>query len=887
MATYDLKYPGAAIDAILDTAYDLQNAGYIFRGLASEYSNTPTERSWVLAGEGETGHGFTSPVPKGYIGVCVFNGTSWTGKLLKCVSIDSTPTSGSTNAVSSGGAYASISQLADTVNEALDNLTFTDTTPSAFLGEYITEKVSTTDGGLERILTYFTILAATTSKAGLLSAADKAKLDAILGNLRSLEIDDTTSYADLGDKIVESIKATIGGTEETISTFQLLAATASKAGLLSAADKAKLDALWSSGYQFAGISTPSTTPISTTSKIFYIATEAGTYFNAVTVTQGINILSWNGTSWSAVQVVGIDDEPTAGSSNLVTSGSVATIRDLLIGNASTEVTLTSNDGYVTPTGKISDNNVGYYTDPISLSKDDAIIVYTASSVRISVISEYNDGTYTPLLLGNKDIDIFSTYTFVADKDMQVVISGYNRNFGLTTCKKLVCADYTFIDNILKMLSQMPQPSGIVKEATGDFADIHTFPINTFYQCTNSEVYSQIANRPEGITGGFGVYTFAPSTLGNVKMQILQSGGNKLYISAKWGNVGWSDWITLSDVLNQVPKVSGYVPDATGDFADIHTFPVNTFYQCTNSSVYSQIANRPEGIQGGFGVYTFAPSSTDKNVVLQILQSGGNKLYLSVKWAIRGWSDWINIADATDAVKTIGTINNSIVAAFDNIVSVGDSLTRSTVYISDTSPKTRQAYNPWPKVVKKVCGLDEYRIFATSGATSKTIWNEYKDEFSVPQNGKTLCTIYLGTNNWFEDTIETSAPESEVENYRTAWADDYTGCMCKIIQTFINFGAKIILIRPHAGGVYPASEVPVGWTLADTNEVIRKMALRFNIPYIDSADFNPTDIKYHYWPDLTGSNGLHLNDLGYACFAGKFIEEVNKLDTDMMKLLIPN
>jgi hypothetical protein len=209
------------------------------------------------------------------------------------------------------------------VNEALDNLTFTDTTPSAFLGEYITEKVSTTDGGIERILTYFTILSATASKAGLLSAADKAKLDAILGNLRSLEIDDTTAYADLGDKIVESIKATIGGTEETISTFQLLAATASKAGLLSAADKAKLDALWSSGYQFAGIATPSATPISTTSKIFYIATEAGTYFNAVTVTQGINILSWDGSAWSAVQVIGIDSEPTADSGNLVESGGVA------------------------------------------------------------------------------------------------------------------------------------------------------------------------------------------------------------------------------------------------------------------------------------------------------------------------------------------------------------------------------------------------------------------------------------------------------------------------------------------------------------------------------------------------------------------------------------
>ena len=319
---YDLKYPGAAIDAILDTAYDLQNAGYIFRGLASEYSNTPTERSWVLAGEGETGHGFTSPVPKGYIGVCVFNGTSWTGKLLKCVSIDSAPTSGSTNAVSSGGAYASISQLATTVNEALDNLTFSDATPSAFLGEYIKEKVSTTAGGIERILTFFNILAATAEKAGLLSAADKQKLDAILGNLRSLKIDDTTAYADLGTKIVESIKATIGGTEETISTFQILAATASKAGLLSAADKAKLDALWSSGYQYAGIATPSTTPISTTSKIFYIATEAGTYFNAVTVTQGINIIYKSGDAWSVAQVVGIDNEPTAGSDRLVKSGGV-------------------------------------------------------------------------------------------------------------------------------------------------------------------------------------------------------------------------------------------------------------------------------------------------------------------------------------------------------------------------------------------------------------------------------------------------------------------------------------------------------------------------------------------------------------------------------------
>ena len=426
MDTYNLSFPDVAIDAILATAYELQNAGYIFRGVASELYGTPTKRSWVLAGEGETGHGFTSPVPKGYIGVCVFDGTSWTGKQLKCVSIDSAPTNGSESAVSSGGTYASINQLATMVNEALDNLTFTDSTPSAFLGEYITEKVSTNNGGIERILTYFTILAATAEKAGLLSAADKQKIDSFLGIVRSLEIDDTTAYADLGDKIVESIKATIGGQEETISTFQLLAATAekagllsaadkqkvdafldnlrsleiddttaaadlgtkivesikatiggqeetistfqilsataSKAGLLSAADKAKLDAMWSSGYQFAGIATPSTTPVSTTSKIFYFATEEGIYtdFDSLVLSRGLNILRYNGSAWSSMQLFGIDGEPVAGSKSVVESGGVDKhIHSVLqkVGNMSVMTPVQVIDGkFMNTDGTLTDNH---------------------------------------------------------------------------------------------------------------------------------------------------------------------------------------------------------------------------------------------------------------------------------------------------------------------------------------------------------------------------------------------------------------------------------------------------------------------------------------------------------------------------------------------------
>ncbi len=243
MATYDLAYPGAAIDAILSTAYYLQEAGFIFRGSASDYAGTPSKREWVIAPAGFTGYGISSPVPKGSIGICLYNGTAWVGKIINVVSIDSSVNGSSTNPVSGSAVYSAINQLATGVAEALDNLTFTDTTPSADQDDQIKLKVSTTDAGVERILTYITLLTATTSKAGLMSAEDKAKVDSFLANLRSLTFTDTTASADQGTQITETLKATIGGVQEVIDSITLLRATSSKAGLLSASDKAYIDAL--------------------------------------------------------------------------------------------------------------------------------------------------------------------------------------------------------------------------------------------------------------------------------------------------------------------------------------------------------------------------------------------------------------------------------------------------------------------------------------------------------------------------------------------------------------------------------------------------------------------------------------------------------------------
>ena len=85
-----------------------------------------------------------------------------------------------------------------------------------------------------------------------------------------------------------------------------------------------IDTKVSDGAAYKGIATPTTNPGSPIGSEFYLAVQAGTYtnFGSLTVTAGINILKYNGSTWSVQQAIGIDAEPTQGSANLVKSGGV-------------------------------------------------------------------------------------------------------------------------------------------------------------------------------------------------------------------------------------------------------------------------------------------------------------------------------------------------------------------------------------------------------------------------------------------------------------------------------------------------------------------------------------------------------------------------------------
>lgn len=213
-------------------------------------------------------------------------------------------------------------------------------------------------------------------------------------------------------------------------------------------------------------------------------------------------------------------------------------------------------------------------------------------------------------------------------------------------------------------------------------------------------------------------------------------------------------------------------------------------------------------------------------------------------------------------------DGNVLAAFDNIVCIGDSLTYSQVWTGAAT--ARQAYRTYPQILGKLCGTDSVTVYAKSGDTTIANWTRYNSQVSPQTNA--LAIIYLGTNGGLTDTLDEDAP---ADADPSTWADTNTGCYAKWVNKLLSLGYKVLLIKPFGTS---------SQTTSLTKEVVGKIGARFGAAVLES--FRSADDKYHYYPDLSGTNGVHYNDLGYAWFASNLIHQVSKLTTDQMKLIIP-
>lgn len=211
--------------------------------------------------------------------------------------------------------------------------------------------------------------------------------------------------------------------------------------------------------------------------------------------------------------------------------------------------------------------------------------------------------------------------------------------------------------------------------------------------------------------------------------------------------------------------------------------------------------------------------------------------------------------------------SDILSMFSNITCIGDSLTYSQVYISDTSPTSRQAYVTYPMNLEKKTGTPTTNL-AYSGDTATQAWERWGSD--IVQKTNQLTIIYLGTNYGLTDTMDTDVVGDDYNNY----ADTNTGNYAKLVKKSLDVGSKVILVKIYANVAHRET----------TNSVIEQMAERFNVAFVENERL--TNPVYHYYPDKSGINTLHYNDLGYVAFTEQLISNVANLSDNMKERIYP-
>ena len=84
------------------------------------------------------------------------------------------------------------------------------------------------------------------------------------------------------------------------------------------------------------------------------------------------------------------------------------------------VSYTTTEGkYITTSGSVGTANNYFYTSPIELKAGETVVFYGNATGSVSMISEYDDGSYKSIV----PFDTIGYYSYTAEKDMNIVISG--------------------------------------------------------------------------------------------------------------------------------------------------------------------------------------------------------------------------------------------------------------------------------------------------------------------------------------------------------------------------------------------------------------------------------------------------------------------------------
>lgn len=217
-------------------------------------------------------------------------------------------------------------------------------------------------------------------------------------------------------------------------------------------------------------------------------------------------------------------------------------------------------------------------------------------------------------------------------------------------------------------------------------------------------------------------------------------------------------------------------------------------------------------------------------------------------------------------STDGEESFNVLACYDNITCIGDSLTYGQVYTASNA--SRRSYKTYPEVLSVLTGANVITL-AHTGYNAIQCWSDYGNLISSKTNQLTI--IYLGTNDGFTDSVATDCSDANFEN----WANTNTGCLGKLIAKSLSVGSRVLLVKPW---------ITSADNLTSTLKAIDDLCEKLNVACIDSI--NLKNRRYHSYPNSTGFNSVHYNDLGYSAFAQELCNMVSKLPYDMTNRIQP-
>ena len=318
-------------------------------------------------------------------------------------------------------------------------------------------------------------------------------------------------------------------------------------------------------------------------------------------------------------------------------------------------------------------------------------------------------------------------------------------------------------------------------------------------------------------------------------------------------------LLITEVTNTVNNRAVLKHTVNNGIADADDADLNRIYLILDAT----IANLPIAIPG-----TLITMGRGLDAILQLYIPNNTTFYYRVKWGAT-WYSWTRILQTgADDVKKLPF---NILPAFSNITCCGDSLTQSQVYTSFSD--SRPARESYPTVLHRLVGVPVTTL-AIGGFTTIDWWNYYEN--SIVSKSNQLAIIFLGTNGGYTETLDEDAPENDDPS---TWVNTNTGCLAKIINKFQSVGAKVCLVKCFVTSGYGTSN------LAHTNATIEAAATRFHTGLANNQQLIAA--AYHYYPDLSGSNNVHYNDLGYAAFANHLINNIANMDPYYLKYMNPN